>query len=82
MLKRSTLDLLLLLLPVRQPWAVTEQFAGRQTAQQLPNVLPQIHAMYDVFPDRLHAYKYIFVSVGAAWVAGVVIYGAPAWAHM
>lgn len=42
----------------------------------------QIHAMFEVYPDHFHAYVYPFISIGAAWLIGLVVYGAAAWAHM
>jgi len=38
--------------------------------------------MLKVYPDHFHAYTYIVVSFAATGLAGVAIYGAPAWAHM
>jgi hypothetical protein len=42
----------------------------------------QIHAMLEVYPDHFHGYTYPLGSVAAAWLSGLAIYGAAAWAHM
>jgi hypothetical protein len=42
----------------------------------------QVHAMFEVYPDRFHAYTYPLGSIAAAWLSGLAIYGAAAWAHM
>jgi hypothetical protein len=42
----------------------------------------QVYAMLEVYPDRFHAYTYPLGSILAAWLSGLAIYGAAAWAHM
>lgn len=42
----------------------------------------QVHAMFEVYPDRFQAYTYPLGSIAAAWLSGLAIYGAAAWAHM
>lgn len=42
----------------------------------------QMHGMLEVYPDRFHAYTYPLASFAAAWLTGLAVYGAAAWAHM
>lgn len=57
---------------------------GRNAGCALTELLlcMQIHAMFEVYPDHFHAYTYSLASFAAAWLSGIAIYGAAAWAHM